>query len=115
MNPSRPPARIAKVTGIYRWVDDARFDHAYYETTHAALTTELLAPLGLLRFECDRTVGPGPRQAGDVVATSNAYFPSVEAAGKALAAAGARLAADIPNYTSLRPVLHLSEVVVHDV
>ncbi len=38
MNASRPPVRIAKVTGLYRWADDARFDHRYYETTHAAPT-----------------------------------------------------------------------------
>lgn len=114
MNASRPPVRIAKVTGLYRWADDARFDHRYYETTHAALTTELLAPLGLIRFECDRAVGPGPRKPGDVVATSNAYFATVEAAGQALASAGAQLAADIPNYTNLRPALHIAEVLVHE-
>lgn len=108
------PARLAKVTGIYRWTDGARFDHDYYGSAHARLTTELLAPLGLLRFESDRTVGAGAPQPGAVVATSNAYFASVAEARAALAQAGAALAADLPRYTNIRPALHVSEVLVHE-
>ena len=104
------PTRLAKVTGTYRWHEDARFDHEYYESAHTSLTTQLLAPLGLVRFECDRTVSSGPWQPGAVVATSNAYFESVAAAREAVAKVGAALAADLPNYTNIRPVLHVSEV-----
>ncbi|WP_128003565.1 EthD family reductase [Piscinibacter defluvii] len=107
------PVRLAKVTGTYHWREDARFDHEYYESAHARLTTHLLAPLDLVRFECDRTVGPGPWQPGIVVATSNAYFQSVAAAHEALSRVGAELAADLPNYTNIRPVLHVSEVLAH--
>lgn len=113
MSHPNPPARIAKVTGIYRWTDGAHFDHEYYGDVHARLTTELLAPLGLLRFESDRTISAGAPQAGAVVATSNAYFGSLALAQVALAQAGSALAADLPNYTNIRPALHLSEVLVH--
>jgi hypothetical protein len=78
------PVRLAKVTGTYRWREGARFDHAYYESAHARLTTQLLAPLGLVRFE-----------------------------QQALAQVGAELAADLPNYTNIRPSLHVSEVLAH--
>lgn len=71
------PPKLAKVTGIYRWADGAHFGHDYYGTAHARLTTELLAPLGLLRFESDRTVGDGSPKPGEVVATSNAYFATI--------------------------------------
>ncbi len=114
MSTTNQRAKLAKVTGIYRWSEEAHFDHDYYGTTHAKLTTELLAPLGLLRFESDRTVestGPKP---GSVVATSNAYFASLGEAKAALATAGAALGADLPNYTNIRPVLHISEVLVHE-
>ena len=107
------PVRLAKVTGTYRWREDAQFDHEYYESAHARLTIELLSPLGLVRFECDRTVGSGSWQPGTVVATSNAYFPSVADAHEALARVGAKLAADLPNYTNIRPTLHVSEVLAH--
>lgn len=107
------PTRLAKVTSVYRSREDSRFDHEYYESAHARLTTQLLAPLGLVRFECDRTVSAAPLQPGSVVATSNAYFQSVANAQEALAKVGAQLAADLPNYTNIRPVLHVSEVLVH--
>lgn len=114
MTASRRSTRLAKVTGIYRWSDGARFDHDYYHSEHARLTTELLAPLGLLRFESDRTVGAPGLQPGTVVACSNAYFASLGEAQAALSRAGAALAADLPKYTNIRPVLHLSEVLVHE-
>lgn len=114
MSLSDSPARLAKVTGIYRWTDGAHFDHEYYGSVHAQLTTRLLAPLGLLRFESDRTVAASPPQTGAVVAISNAYFRSLDEARSALSQAGAALASDLPNYTNIRPVLHISEVLVHD-
>lgn len=107
------PVRLAKITGTYRWSEDAQFDHQYYESAHARLTTELLEPLGLLRFECDRVVSSGSWSPGAVVATSSAYFSSVAAAQEALVKVAAKLGADLPNYTTIRPVLHVSEVLAH--
>lgn len=114
MTPTNQPAKLAKVTGIYRWSEGAHFDHDYYGSTHATLTTELLAPLGLLRFESERTVGSGEPKPGSVVATSNAYFATLGEAQAALTTAGAALGADLSNYTNIRPVLHISEVLVHE-
>lgn len=102
--------KIAKITGIYRWVQGAHFDHEYYEGKHASLTWQLLRPLGLLRFECDRVAISEERVPGAIIATSNAYFLTLAAAQAAAAAAGRQLAADIPAYTSIRPELHFSEV-----
>ncbi|MCU0633830.1 MAG: hypothetical protein MUE41_03055, partial [Gemmatimonadaceae bacterium] len=101
-----PPTRLAKITGIHRWSEGAHFDHDDYGTAHATLTIELLAPRGLLRLEADRTNGTTEPRPGEIVATSNADFASVAVARAALASAGAALAADIPRYTNIRPVLH---------
>jgi uncharacterized protein (TIGR02118 family) len=113
MNSANPPAKLAKVTGIYRWREGARFDHDYYGSEHAQLTTRLLVPLGLLRFESDRVSAASGPMPGSVVAASNAYFGSLAEAQAALSRAGAALAADLPNYTNIRPELHISEVLVH--
>jgi uncharacterized protein (TIGR02118 family) len=102
--------KIAKITGNYRWVEDAHFNHEYYENKHASLTWQLLHPLGLLRFECDRVVIVGEVAPGAIIATSSAYFSSLATAQAAAAAAGRQLAADIPAYTNIRPELHFSEV-----
>lgn len=113
MDPSHARPARAKVVGVYRWKDNARFDHMYYETQHARLTVALLQPLGLLRFEADRTARGAAPQSGDIVAMSNAYFASIDDARQALKEAGAALGADLVNYTDLRPSLHVAEVSVH--
>lgn len=50
---------------------------------------------------------------GEVIAASNAYFPSIEVAQAALAVTGATLMADVLNYTNLTPELRLSIVTTH--
>jgi uncharacterized protein (TIGR02118 family) len=104
---------MVKISGNYRWFEGAHFDHAYYQTEHMRLTRELLRPLGLLRLESDRTLSAQPPAAGQIIATSHACFATLAAAQAALQQAGAALLADLPNYTSIRPELHLSEVGSH--
>lgn len=109
MDRKHTPITLAKVTGIYRWFDGAHFDADYYRSEHARLTWALLQPMGLLRFEADCAVaGTAPRP-GTIVAASNAYFASLAEAQAAVAAAGAKLAADLPRYTDIRPELRLSQ------
>lgn len=101
---------MVKVCGNYRWFEGARFDHAYYKSEHMRLTRELLRPLGLQRLESDETLSSQPPRPGVVVATSNAYFLSVSAAQTALNAAGAKLLADVLNYTDINPEIHVCAV-----
>ena len=76
---------MVKIIGNYRWFDGASFDHRYYQQEHMRLTRELLQPLGLQRLESDHTLSATPLKAGQVVASSNAYFESLPAAQAALA------------------------------
>lgn len=104
---------MVKIIGNYRWFDGAKFDHSYYQQEHMRLTSELLLPLGLQRLESDKTLSGAPLKAGQVVASSTAYFETLAAAQAALAQTGAQLVADVPNYTNIRPELHICEVVAH--
>lgn len=104
---------MVKISGNYRWFEGARFDHAYYRAEHMRLTRELLRPLGLQRLESDSTLSAHPPAPGQIIATSNACFATLAAAQAALQQAGAALLADLPNYTNIRPDLHLSEVDSH--
>src|SRR6516164_6482699 len=96
-------SKLIKVTGNYRWLEGEHFDDNYYCNHHARLAWRLLHPLGLVRFECDKSLISGEPNGGAIVATSNAYFSSLETAHAALAEAGAQLAADVPRYTNIRP------------
>lgn len=101
------------VTGIYRWEEGARFDHAYYASEHMRVAKEALLPHGLLKLESDRFLLPGAPQAGQIIAATHAYFPTLEIAQAAMAKAAQTLMANVSNYTNLRPQMHLSEVSTH--
>jgi uncharacterized protein (TIGR02118 family) len=101
---------MIRVIGFYRWLDGANFDHDYYNSEHMRLTKNALTPHGLIRLESDRYISPKPPVTGEIIAASNAYFPSVEIAQAAMAAVGAVLMADVPRYTNLKPEIQLSYV-----
>lgn len=101
---------MVKITGLYRWSDGANFDAAYYNSEHMRITKELLTPLGLTRLESDTALTGKEPKPGQVVAASNAYFPSLEQAQAALVKAGAALMGDVQNYSTIRPEIHLSTV-----
>jgi uncharacterized protein (TIGR02118 family) len=105
---------MIRVIGLYRWALDAQFDHDYYNSEHMRLTKQLLAPHGLIRLESDRYLSSKPPIVGEVVAASNAYFATVEAAQAALAAAGSSLMADVPKYTNLKPEIRVTMVTEHN-
>lgn len=104
---------MIRVTGIYRWENGARFDHAYYASEHMRVAKEALLPHGLLKLESDRFLSPGVPQAGQIIATTNAYFPTLEMAQAAMAKAAQTLIANVASYTNLRPQMHMSEVSTH--
>lgn len=104
---------MIRVTGFYRWIDGAHFDHAYFNSEHARITREALGALGLLRLESDQFLSPSAPVTGEIVATTNAYFPDLQTAQTALATAGAVLMADVPNYTNLKPEIRLSKLCSH--
>lgn len=104
---------MIRVTGFYRWAEGAHFDHSYFNSEHARITREALQDLGLLRLESDQFLSPQGPQDGEVIATTNAYFATLEAAQQALAKAGATLMADVSNYTNLTPEIRLSKVSSH--
>jgi len=104
---------MIRIIAFYRWREGASFNHDYYNSEHMRITKELLTPLGLVGLESDRYIAATPPAVGDVVAATNAYFPSMEVAKAALAAVGAALLADVANYTNIKPEMRFAEVTSH--
>lgn len=101
---------MIRVSVFYPNEPGARFDHQYYSTTHVQLINEKLRP-GLVRVEIDRGVGGESEGApAPYTAVGHLIFESVEAFGSAMAAHGDALAADMPNYTDLKPSVQISEI-----
>lgn len=101
---------MVRVIAFYRWRPGAAFDHDYYRSEYMPVVQQLLIPHGLIRLECDRFLTAEPCTEGEVIAATNAYFPSVDAAKAALKAVGGVLQSHVSKYTNLQPEIKLSLV-----
>ena len=94
---------MIRLSVLYPKTEGATFDHEYYRTTHVPLA---LATWGLDGAEIDKGID-GPNEAA-----VHFKFESMEALGAALGAeASAAVTADVPNYTTITPVIQISEIV----
>lgn len=88
---------------LYPKADGATFDHDYYRNSHVPLA---LKTWGVEQGQIDRGVN-GPYEAAFHV-----LFESPDAMKAALGAPGGdALNADVPNYTTITPVIQISEIV----
>jgi uncharacterized protein (TIGR02118 family) len=87
-----------------------RFDHEYYQEKHRVLLVDRLTSIGLTRIEMDKELsGLAPGTAPMFTGVARLYFNSMEEFQQAMAAHGAELLADIPNYTDITPQFQVSE------
>jgi uncharacterized protein (TIGR02118 family) len=94
---------VIRFSVLYPATDGATFDHDYYRDTHVPLAVDTWKPV---RVEIDRGID------GPYVAAVHFVFESAETMQSALATdATAAIGADVPNYTTIRPVRQVSEIV----
>lgn len=94
---------MIRLSVLYPETEGAEFDHDYYRTTHIPLAVGIWSPE---RAEIDKGVD------GPYVAAVHLTFASSEAMNAALAAERTgEIMADVANYTSITPVMQISEVV----
>jgi len=98
------------ITAIYPNDPGSRFDADYYRTSHATTARALLAPHGLMAIRT--TIGTAALDGSPPPywAVSEMHFASRAAFDAGIAAEGAALFADIPNYTNVTPILQVSEL-----
>lgn len=98
------------ITAIYPNDPGSRFDADYYRTSHAETARALLAPHGLTTIRT--TIGAAALDGSPPPfwAVSEMHFTSRAAFDAGIAAEGAALFADIPNYTNVTPILQVSEL-----
>jgi uncharacterized protein (TIGR02118 family) len=94
---------MIRMSVLYPATEGATFDHDYYRDRHVPLA---LRTWGLESAEIDRGVD------GPYVAAVHFRFESLEAMTAAMAVEDtANVTADVPNYTTIEPVLQTSEIV----
>jgi uncharacterized protein (TIGR02118 family) len=103
---------MIKVSVMYPHTPGARFDHAYYANQHMPL---LKARMGAacLSYTIDKGLAGGMPGSDPVyVGMCHVLCESVEAFQKAFGPHAKDIMADVKNYTDIRPVMQISEVVV---
>lgn len=105
---------MTKISILYPNNKGARFDMRYYVETHMPLSIELLSPHpGFKGVSVERGLGgaePGTDPA--YVAMCHFLFDSIEGFVSAFTPHAARLQGDMPNYTDIKPVIQVSEVLL---
>jgi uncharacterized protein (TIGR02118 family) len=92
---------------------DGHFDLEYYTNTHVPMVWDLLAKRGLRSIEVEKGLAGGaPGAPAPYAAVGHMAWDSLDDFQKAFAAVGKEIEADIPNYTNVKPVVQVSEVVV---
>jgi len=83
-----------------------KFDFDYYAKTHMQLVHKLLDPFGLVNTEINKGVGDSP-----YMAIGHLVFKTMDDMQKGLQAHDPELAADIVNFTDVKPQFQISEII----
>ncbi len=101
----------ATILVLYPDNEGARFDLDYYMTKHMPLVGEKFTPFGLKQWRVMRSAGTldGGRSVYRMAAVLE--FGSADQFRAAAAAEGPSIFGYVPNYTDIKPVLMISELV----
>ena len=101
---------MIKVSVLYPHQEGIRFDMDYYLNSHIPMVRQ---KLGAACKGAAVEHGLGGAASGSLptyVAMGHLYFDSVEAFQAAFAPYASAIMADIPNYTTIQPIIQISEV-----
>jgi uncharacterized protein (TIGR02118 family) len=103
---------MIKVSVMYPYRAGARFDHGYYRDKHMPLVQARMGA-SCKYYTVDKGLAGGsPDAPPTYVAMCHIFSESVDAFQSGFGPHATEILADIANYTDLKPVLQISEVVV---
>ncbi len=109
--PSSDTQGLIKVTIMYPNDEGATFDMDYYREKHMPMLAELFGK-AMIKYEIDQGIrGRTPEDNLPFLAIGYLYFNSVPEYEKAFGLNAETILSDIPNYTNVRPVVQMSEVI----
>jgi uncharacterized protein (TIGR02118 family) len=83
-----------------------KFNYDYYVNKHMALVHKLLDPFGMVKSEVNKGIGDSP-----YMAIGHLVFNSMEDMQKGLQAHDPELAADLVNFSDVKPQFQISEII----
>ncbi|WP_026310820.1 EthD family reductase [Parafrankia elaeagni] len=91
---------MIRLSVLYPRSEGATFDHEYYVTNHIPMACRMW---GLTEVEVDRGIR------GPYVAAAHFRFASMEDLKKAMSSDASEISSDLVNYTTITPVMQISE------
>jgi len=98
------------VSIAYPKKDGGTFDFDYYVKKHIPMVTRFLGA-NTVRAEVRKGVASPDGSAVSFVCLANIWIESVEELQSTLAKHGKEIMGDIPNFTSIQPIIQVDEVV----
>ncbi|MGK6306107.1 EthD family reductase [Variovorax sp. DT-64] len=103
---------MIKVSVMYPNTAGARFDHDYYRDKHMPMLKEKMGD-ACKSYTIDKGLAGGaPGAPAPYIGMCHIYCDSVESFQTAFGPHAKAIMADVANYTDLKPVMQISEVVV---
>lgn len=103
---------MIQVSVLYPNQDEARFDMTYYTEIHIPLVKRLTGQ-ACRRVAVQRGLsGPQPKSRPAYIALGHLYFDSVPSFEEAFGPHASKIMADLPNFTNLKPIIQINEVIV---
>ncbi|WP_197538743.1 EthD family reductase [Azoarcus sp. KH32C] len=104
---------VIKVSVYYPYTPDNRFDFTYYCNEHMPMVKDRLGD-ACQGIAVDRGISAeAPGSEPLYAAVCHLFFNSVEDFGAAFAPHEKEIMEDIPNYTDIKPVIQISEVLIN--
>ena len=89
----------------------ARFDEDYYLNNHCPMVMKKLGPHGMNGWSVDRGLGGlMPGLPPDYLIQCQLMFDDIDGLKAGLAAEGAAILSDIPNYTDVQPQIQINQI-----
>lgn len=101
---------MIKVSVLYPNKSGAKFDTSYYFAKHMPLVARKLGAAVKTTAVDQGVAGPSPGSPPAFVMMAHFTFESTDAFQAAFAPHAAEIMGDIPNYTSIEPIIQISEV-----
>jgi uncharacterized protein (TIGR02118 family) len=103
---------MIKMTVMYPYGEDRRFDMDYYCTKHIPLVQEKVGE-ALVKVTVERGLaGPGPDSPPLYTTVCQLFFESMDAFSTHCAPHSPEFDADLPNFTDITPIIQISEEVL---
>jgi len=99
-----------KVSVMYPYKADARFDLDYYQNNHMRQVEILMKPYGLVKTTVEQGISGGADLPPPYVCIGCLFFETEDGYDRGIAGAGKVLREDIKNYTDIRPIRQISKI-----